>query len=147
MANMRGFHVLAGAFGTLMFNGQPIFECKDVKASIEVQRSDIPLEGGDIDSKMTGRKGSGSMTVQHVYTRGFNEMLEAYNRGEDVRSTMSIANNDPDAVRGQRERTNLANVWFNKFDIAGWTRGEAVEREYEFGFTPSDAQMAEIINV
>ncbi|NLY09365.1 MAG: terminase [Tissierellia bacterium] len=138
----KGMRRIAGAWGTLHWDGEAVFEVEECSADIEVERGDV-MVGIDVDSKMTGLKGSGSFKVQHVYTRGVKKLLDAYKKGHDPRSVLSLALNDPDAVGGQRERVNLGNVWFNKFQVAGFTKPEIVGREFEFGFTPTDSDIAE----
>ena len=139
---MRGNRVLSGAFGTLHWDGELIFEVKGVNADVDVRREEVPF-GLDIDSKMTGLAGSGEFTVMHVYTRGVKKLQEALIKGEDVRSTLTCSNKDPDAVGKQIEVVHLANVWFNKYTLANFTRGEYVEKTFEFGFTPSDSDIPE----
>lgn len=145
MNKLKGYQVLSGGFGTLHWNGEPIFEVKKVDAKVKINREQVP-SGIDMDSKMTSLEGEGSFTINHVYTRGIKMLLDAYKKGMDVRSTLSVANNDPDIVGRQRERVNLSNVWFNEIMIANFARGELVEKEFPYGFTPSDAILAEIIN-
>lgn len=138
----RGFRRVSGGWGTLYMDGVEIFECTEVSAEIEVQRSDV-LVGNNVDSKITGLAGSGSFTLGHVYTRHINNALTKLKEGHDPRFTMSIVLDDPDAVGGQREQIDIGNVWINNLNLAGFTRGEIVEKEYEFGFTPDDADIAE----
>lgn len=138
----RGYHRIAGGWGTLHWDGEPVFEVTECNADVELQRGDVQI-GLDLDSKVTATKGSGSFKVQHVYTRGLKKLTDEYKKGHDPRSVLSIAMNDPDAVGGQRERVNLGNVWFDKITLAGFTKTEIVERTFEFGFTLSDSDIAE----
>lgn len=138
----KGFRRIAGAWGTLHWDGDPIFEVTECNADLDLERGDVQI-GLDVDSKITGIKGSGSFKVQHVYTRGIKKLTDAYKKGHDPRSVLSLALNDPDAVGGQRERVNLGNVWFTKLTMAGFTKMEIVEKTYEFGFTLGDSDIAE----
>lgn len=138
----RGYRRIAGAWGTLHIDGEDIFEVESVEATIEVQRGDV-LVGNNVDSKITGLAGSGSFTVKHVYTRGIERALSKLKEGHDPRFVMSIAFNDPDAVGGQKERINIGNVWINNLPLSNFNRSEVVEKTYEFGFTPNDAEIAE----
>lgn len=140
--SIKGHRVLSGAHGTLHWDGELIFEVKSVNAEITFNREEVPF-GLDVDSKMTAVAGSGEFTVMHVYSRGIKKLLDAIKRGEDPRSTLSVAIKDPDAVGKQIERVNLANVWINKLNLANFSRGEYVEKTFEFGFTPSDSDLAE----
>lgn len=139
---IKGYNVMTGAFGTLHFDGDPIVEVEEVSVDVEIQRGDIQINL-DVDAKMTGTKGSGSFKVKHVYTRYLKKWLDAYKKGHDVRSVLSVAINDPDSPGGQRERVNIGNVWFNKLQMGGFNKSEVVGREFEFGFTVSDSDIAE----
>ena len=139
---LTGQRVLAGAFGTMHWDGEMIFEVKELTADIEIRREEVTF-GLDVDSKMTGIAGSGEFRVQHVYTRGVKKLLDALRKGEDIRCTITSSIKDPDAVGKQIEVVHLSNVWFNKFTIANFLRGEYIEKTYEFGFTPSDSDIAE----
>ncbi|MDO5096501.1 MAG: phage tail tube protein [Peptostreptococcaceae bacterium] len=139
---MRGNRVLSGAHGTLHWDGELIFEVKSVNADINFNREDVAF-GLDMDSKMTAVSGSGEFVVSHVYSRGIKKLLDAIKKGEDPRASLSVAIKDPDAVGKQIERVNIANVWFNKMTLANFTRGEYIEKTFEFGFTPSDSDLAE----
>lgn len=138
----RGFHRIAGAWGTLHLDGEPIFEVENFTADIESQRGEVQV-GLDMDSKLTGLTGSGSFTVKQVYSRATQTLLDAYKEGKDIRFTASVALNDPDAVGGQRERVNIGNMWINNLNLINFTRAEVVEKTYDFGFTPTDSDLAE----
>lgn len=138
----RGFRRIAGAWGTLHIDGVEIFEVESFEATIEIQRSDV-LVGIDVDSKMTGQAGSGSFTIKHVYTRGVQKYLDALKAGNDPRFLASVCLDDPDAVGGQVERVNIGNCWINNLPLSNFDRTEVVEKSFEFGFTPSDADFAE----
>lgn len=142
MNKLEGRRVINGAFGTFIWDGEPIFEVRNVVADVEIEREDVPV-GIDIDSKMTGIRGTGSFTIYHVYTRQIKRMSDSYKKGIDIRSLLSVVNRDPDATGGQTERVNIANVWFNKYTLAQFARGEINEKEFEFGFTVTDSDIAE----
>lgn len=138
----RGFRRISGAWGTLHLDGVPVFEVDSFEAVIEFQRSDVQI-GIDIDSKLIGAAGSGNYVCKHVYSRGIAKVLSALKEGKDLRFTASVALNDPDAIRGQRERVNIGNMWVNNLPLTNFTRAEIVEKTYEFGFTPTDSDLAE----
>lgn len=141
----RGYRVLSGAYGTLHLDGEYIFNCTDITADVEENRSDVQ-RGLDLDSKMVSGKGSGTFKVDSVYTRAEEAIMKAYKEGKDKRFVLSIAVNDPDAVGGQRTRTDIGNVWVDKLTVATFTAGEIVGKEFSFGFTPSDVNISEGIH-
>lgn len=144
----RGFvkHVLSGAMGTVKVNGVEWFEATGVNASVTANRSEIQ-DGMDIDTKVVSQTGEGTLSQSHVYSRGRAEFLRAWNRGEDLRVTLEIRVDDPNAYGKQAECTTIGNVWFNTVQLTSWARGEAGSQEVPFGFTPSSVRMTETIEV
>ena len=53
---------------------------------------------------------------------------------------------DPDAVDGQKERCLIDNVWFNELLLLSFEKGQVVEKEFTFGFTPEDASFVEVVD-
>lgn len=135
---IRGNQTISGAYGTLWLNNEKVMELKSVEAKVTAERTDVQL-GLSIDSKITGLKGEGSITVNKVYTRG-KKLLEDWLKGKDTRSRIVTSIQDPDAVGKGEERVSIDNVWFNAIDLAKFTRGEVVEEELPFGFTPEDVK-------
>ncbi|CAL7909347.1 PF09393 family protein [Fusobacterium necrophorum subsp. funduliforme ATCC 51357] len=135
---IRGNQTISGAYGTLWLNNEKVMELKSVEAKVTAERTDVQL-GLSIDSKITGLKGEGSITVDKVYTRG-KKLLEDWLKGKDTRSRIVTSIQDPDAVGKGEERVSIDNVWFNAIDLAKFTRGEVVEEELPFGFTPEDVK-------
>ncbi len=136
---------LNGAHGTTYFNGEPVFELENIQATIEIRREEKQV-GMDIDSKITGMAGTGSMTINHVYDRGIRNLLNEMKKGKDPRSVIETVIADPDAPGGQRESVSLHNVWFNSIDLVNLVNGETVQKNYDFGFTPTNSDLTEVIN-
>lgn len=134
----RGNQTISGAYGTLWLNNEKVMELKSVEAKVTAERTDVQL-GLSIDSKIIGLKGEGTITVNKVYTRG-KKLLEDWLKGKDTRSRIVTSIQDPDAVGKGEERVSIDNVWFNAIDLAKFTRGEIVEEELSFGFTPEDVK-------
>ena len=128
---IRGYHTIAGAHGTLWIDNEKIAEFTKVNAKVTADRKDVQL-GLSVDSKIVALKGEGSVTLEKVYSRG-KKILEKLVKGRDVR--VRIVTNTPGK---QEERISLDNVWFNSIDLINITKGEVVEEEYPFGFTPED---------
>lgn len=136
--NLRGNNTINGAYGTLWINNEKIAELKSIEAKITAERTDVQL-GLSVDSKITALKGEGTVVINKVYTRG-KKIIEDWAKGNDVRSRIVTSIQDPDTPGKQEERVSIDNVWFNSIDIAKFTRGEAVEEEMPFGFTPEDVK-------
>ena len=139
----RGNQTISGAYGTLWLNNEKVMELKSVEAKVTAERTDVQL-GLSIDSKIIGLKGEGTITVNKVYTRG-KKLLEDWLKGKDTRSRIVTSIQDPDAVGKGEERVSIDNVWFNAIDLAKFTRGEVVEEELPFGFTPEDVKYENVI--
>lgn len=135
---IRGNKTLSGTWGEVWINGVKCFEISKIELKVTLNREDVQI-GLDIDSKMTGMKGEGSMTVKKVYTRA-KDILDNYSKGEDVRSQIIAKLADPDAVGKQQERWAVDNVWYNEVPVVNWEKGGIIEEELSIGFTPTDLQ-------
>ena len=136
--NIRGNRTITGAYGELWLDNEKVADLKSIEAKISADRTDVQL-GLSVDSKITGLKGEGTLTIYKVYTRG-KKILENWAKGKDTRSRIVTSIKDPDSLRGQEERVSIDNVWFNSIDLVKFSRGEIVEEEIPFGFTPSDVK-------
>ena len=136
--NIRGNRTISGAYGELWLDNEKVLELKSVEVKITAERKDVQL-GISVDSKITGLKGEGTIKVFKVYTRG-KKILENWVKGKDVRSRIVTSIKDPDSLRGQEERVSIDNVWLNSIELSKFERGEIVEEEIPFGFTPSDVR-------
>lgn len=142
LSQNRGFRRIAGAWGNLHIDGELIFEVEKFEAKIEPQRGEVYV-GNNVDKKITGLAGSGSFTIKHVYTRGVEKYLDVLKSGRDPRFVSSVSLEDPDAVGGQIERINIGNCWLDSLPLSNFDKSEVVEKEFEFGFTPNDVDVAE----
>lgn len=144
MERPQGFNVLSGANATVKWDGKPIYECRAFQPQVTLNRTDVQMSI-DVDSKMTGASGSFTLQIYHVYTRIAQEILDALKQGKDVRFTIESRIDDPDAVGGQSETVLFNNCWINDFPLSNWERDSADSQEYNGGFTPTSAQIAEAI--
>lgn len=145
MANerLRGNQVLTGSFGAMWIDNQKVAEFKEVEAKITADREDVQM-GLSKDSKIVSLTGTGSFTLEKVYTRA-NEILKEWVKGKDKRVRLVFKIEDPDSIGGQIERVSIDNVWFNSLDIAKFSMGAKVDESFEFGFTPDDVEYEDII--
>ena len=133
---VRGNKTLAGTWGEVWMDGEKVFLLQKIEQKIEVNREDVQI-GMDVDSKVTGWKGSGTLSIKKVYSRA-KKIIESLAAGKDVRSQIIAKLAYPDAVNGQIERWSTDNVWWNTIPVISWESGTPVQEEFEFGFTPSD---------
>lgn len=135
--------VLNGASGTLRVDNQDIAEVTGVTADIEITREDVQW-GLGVESKIIAVKGSGTITVDKVYSR-FQNVYEELLKGKDKRFDIYIKSADPDAVDGQIETINIPSAWLNKLPL-GWGEKTAKQtRDYDFGFNPMESSFADTI--
>lgn len=139
----RGNQTLAGTWGEVWMNGERVFALQKIEQKVEVNREDVQI-GMDVDSKATGWKGTGTLSIKKAYTHA-KKILEDLAAGKDVRSQIISKLADPDAVGGQIERWSTDNVWWNTIPVISWETGTPVQEEYEFGFTPSDMKNLDAI--
>ncbi len=87
MSNLQANRTLSGSFAEVWVDGARIAELSQLTLTIKVQREKVQF-GMDVDSKITGYAGEGTMTLKQVYTR-FYEVLEQAKRGLDKRCTIN----------------------------------------------------------
>ena len=111
-------------------DGARIAELSQLTLTVKVQREKVQF-GMDVDSKITGYAGEGTMTLKQVYTR-FYEVLEQAKRGLDKRCTITTA------ADGGEERYSIDNVAFTELPFMNYKMGEVNQQKLPFTFRPSD---------
>lgn len=137
MANttIPGNRTLSGTWAQLWYNGFLIGEMNKITAKVSVNREDVQI-GLDVDTKITGWKGEGTISLIKAFTR-FEDVRTAISQGKDPRGVIVTKLQDPDATGGQTERWQIGNVALSEFGFE-WEKGTVVKQEYPFSFTPSD---------
>ena len=115
MSNLQANRTLSGSFAEVWVDGARIAELSQLTLTVKVQREKVQF-GMDVDSKITGYAGEGTMTLKQVYTR-FYEVLEQAKRGLDKRCTITTALKEGDKVQL---------VGFGSFEVK--TRAERIGR-------------------
>lgn len=140
---ITGLRVLNGASGTLRVDNQDIAEVTGVTADVEITREDVQW-GLGVDSKIVAVKGSGTITVDKVYSR-FSEVFEELLKGKDKRFDLYVKSADPDSLNGQIETINIPNSWLNKLPL-GWGEKTAKQtRDFDYGFNPMETTFSDKI--
>ena len=85
--NIQANRTLSGSFAEVWVDGARIAELSELTVSVKLLREKVQF-GLDVDSKITGYEGTGTMTVKQVYTRFF-EVLQQAKNGVDKRCTIS----------------------------------------------------------
>ena len=143
MNTMMANRTLSGSFAEVWVDGARIAELSELTLTVKVQREKVQF-GMDVDSKITGYAGEGTMTLKQVYTRFF-EVLEQAKRGIDKRCTITTALKDPDANHGAEERYSVDNVAFTELPFMNYKMGEVNQQKLPFTFRPSDLQCLDSI--
>ncbi|HZK53571.1 MAG TPA: phage tail tube protein [Desulfosporosinus sp.] len=146
MAKLRGNEQINGTWGQVWWDGELVFELDSFEAKVSANRETVTI-GMSEDSKLVGLKGEGSMKVKKVFSRGKKKLLDAWKNGEDPRSTIVTKLKDPDTIGKQSERVSIGNVWFDELTLTQFEKAKKLEDEYKFGFTPSDADYLDTIDV
>lgn len=135
MASIQGNRYLAGSYAEVYWNGIKVLGCNKISLKVSVNREDIQV-GLDIDTKITGLKGEGTIAVNRTYS-AFESVRREIIAGKDPRGTIVTKLKDPDAKGGQIERYQIGNVALNEFPLE-YEHGAAVKSEFPFRFTPGD---------
>ena len=112
---ITGNRVLSGTNAEIFYNGLKIAGCTKISAKITVNREDVQL-GRDVDTKITGLKGEGTISISKIYS-AFESVRKEILKGKDPRGTIMTRLEDPDAVGGQIERYQIGNVALSEFPI------------------------------
>jgi len=145
MAHLQANRTLSGSFAEVWVDGARIAELSELTLTVKVQREKVQI-GMDVDSKITGYSGEGSMTLKQVYTRFF-EVLEQAKRGVDKRCTITTALKDPDAAEGMEERYSISGVAFTELPFINYKMGGVNQQKLPFAFRPSDLICLDAIEV
>lgn len=135
MNEIKGNRTLAGTWAEFWWNGFKVLEVSKINVKVTVNREDVQL-GLDVDTKITGVKGEGTVSMIKAYTR-FEDVRQEIMRGHDPRSTVITKLKDPDAIGGQTERYQISNITLSEFGFE-YEKGAVVKQEVPFSFTPSD---------
>lgn len=135
--------VLSGTWAEIRFNGIILAEVTKISTKTTVNREDVQM-GLDVDSKITGLKGEGTLTMAKVYTR-FEDVRTEILKGKDPRGILIAKLKDPDAEGGQTERWQIGNVALSEFGIE-WEKGAAAKQEMPFTFAPTRMINLDAIN-
>lgn len=128
--------VMSGTWGQVWVDGEPWIELDGFQAKYSKTKTDVPMCGEMVTgTKVTGVKGTGSISAHKVYTRN-TEQIDALLSGKDVRCTIVAALADPDAFGA--ERVALYDVSFDDETIMDFAAGSTGKISYPFTFGRRD---------
>ena len=130
---LYGQRVMSGTWGQIWVNGDLWAELSAFQAKFTYNKTEV-YQCGEmvIDAKVTSIKGTGSITVNKVYTRNI-ENFESLVEGHDIRATIVAKLDDPDAFGA--ERVALYNVSFDDETIMDFAAGKVGSVTHPFTFS------------
>ncbi len=140
---IEGKRVLSAAWGELRVNNVTWGEVTGVNLDVEITREDVKF-GLGMDSKITGVSGSGTITVDKVYSR-FVDVFKDIQKGNDTRVDLYLKVEDPDATDSQIETVSVKGAWLNSFPIGFGEKTGKVTGEFSIGFNPVETSFADTI--
>lgn len=130
--SIAGNRIMSGTWGQVWVDGELWAEINGFQAKHSYNKESITMCGTMLeDSKITGVKGTGSISVHKVYTRN-QARAEQVLQGKDIRATIIGKLDDPDAYGA--ERVALYDVSFDEETIMDFTAGNAGKTTYNFTF-------------
>lgn len=144
MNQLQGNRHLSGTWAEVWYNGFKIMEVNKVEVKMTVNREDVQI-GMDVDSKITGMKGEGTLGLIKAFTR-FEDVRKEIVKGKDPRGTIITKLKDPDATGGQSERYQIGNVALSEFGFS-YEKGSVIKQDIPFSFTPSDMICLDAVTV
>lgn len=142
----RGRTRLSGNYGKVWVDNSLIFELSGFEAKISFDREDIII-GNSKDSKVVGMSGEGTITIKKVFNRGFKQYLSNQKSGRDVRFKIVAALADPDALQESEERVEIDNCWLTELNLLSFNKGEVLEVQVPFNFTPEDVNYVNTVEI
>jgi len=134
---LQSKHVINGTYGEVWLDGDKVSEAKALSAKVEKEKEDVPVCGrSGIDSKTTGYKGKGSVTLYKVNSRMMLKISDAIKNGEEVRLQILSALKDPAAYSA--ERVIIKDADFDDLTLIDWEVKKLGEVECPFTFTDWD---------
>lgn len=140
---MDGYRVINGTFGGLWEDGDNLAEVSAFQVKISKNKSTLNFcRQMAEDSKVTGVKIAGSMTLHKIYSRGSDD-VEQVQAGRDVRKTLVGALADPDAFGA--ERIAVYGVSYDEVTVMDWAA--AKEGSITIPFTATRVEYLDKIEV
>lgn len=134
MAELEAKRIINGTFGEAWLDDAKVSETSGLEANIEINKEEVSLPRQlATDTKMTGWKGSGTITLHKVSSRMAKAMQTMLKEGKDLRFTIISKLADPDSYGA--ERVAIKNVSFDSLTLANWEVNTLGSVEHPFTFT------------
>ncbi|MDO4680905.1 MAG: phage tail tube protein [Aerococcus sp.] len=143
MAFLNSGDVISGREGTayITVDGRniPMFFLKNIEATVELIKSEIPVLGKRMNQqKVSGANGTGSLTIYHVTSEFAKVGIQYIKEGTLPNVTIKITNDDPSSSIG-RQSTLIKNVVLDSIPIAKLDiESETLDEDIDFTFDDAD---------
>lgn len=130
---ITGNRVMNGTHGQAWVDGELWLELSAAQAKVTNNKEAVNICGSMAeDTKVTGTKGTGSLSVLKVYTRNADRSKSVMS-GIEQRATVVLKLADPDAYGA--ERVALYNVSFDEQTLMDFAANSVSKANYPFTFT------------
>lgn len=149
MGYLKAVDTLSGregsAFITIDKENIEMFELKNIEVKVELTKTEVDVIGKRMtQQKISGAKGTGSMTIHKVTSRYAQIGIEYLKSGKVPSITIKITNDDPSSSIG-RQTTVVRDVVLDSIVIAKLDVGtEVLDEDVDFTFT--DADLLELLS-
>lgn len=126
--------VMSGTWGSAWLDSDQISEISGAQAKVTYNKEKVGICGRMFnDTKVMSIDGTGSLTLHHVSSRMLIKIGKAIQDGKDLRFTIILKLDDPDAWGA--ERVELLGVSFDDLTLADWQHGTTGTITAPFTFT------------
>lgn len=143
MAFLNANDVINGREGTafITIDGRniPMFFLKNIEATVELNKSEVPVLGTRmVQQKVTNASGSGSMTIHKVTSEFAKIGVDYLKTGRIPDITIKITNDDPQSTVGRQstllKHVILDSVVIGKLDV----ESDTLDEDCDFTFNDAD---------
>lgn len=126
-------NLISGTHCKTWWDGALCYESSKVEVKLKGNRESAQFAGDMMsDSKLMSLEGTFSISLRKVFSRAA-ALAEAWNKGEDPRTTFIFKLEDPDAWG--YETVKISNAWFDEVPVFTAENGKVIEEAYSGGFT------------
>ena len=139
-----GNRTINGSFGNLWMDGEIVREVTGLKADVELQMSDVGICGTlNNGQKVTGSKGTGTLTMNKVNSRMAMLLSDKLKKGETPYFTITSKLHDKDS--NGAEIVVIKKVIFSSLTLADWSANQLGKVTSPFTF--SDWEFQNLIEI
>ncbi|WP_071131367.1 phage tail tube protein [Enterococcus timonensis] len=143
MGFLKAGDVISGregtAFMTIDGRNVPMFFLKNIEASIELVKTEVPVLGKRMNQqKVTGANGTGSMNIHKVTSEFMMIGINYLKTGIIPEVTIKVTNDDPNSKIGRQtvllKEVLLDSIMIAKLDV----ESETLDEDVDFTFSDAD---------